>query len=170
MKKSFKIAFCGIVSALVCAVMAASLMPDLTFAVPAVAGLLFIPVFAHAGVPAAFACFVSSTVLSFFIGDKTSWLLFAAFFGYYPIIKPLMEKSGNKAVKWILKLLIFNAAATVLYFVELLVFQVTLGKWWLLAAFAAGNAVFVLYDIAVARVVAFYYLRLHGKISAVIKK
>ena len=170
MKKSFKIAFCGIVSALVCVIMAASLMPDLTFAVPAIAGLMFIPVFANAGVPAAIACFVSSSLLSFFIGDKNSWLLFLVFFGYYPIIKPLLEKIKNKPVKWVLKFSVFNAAAVVLYLIEVLVLRFTLGKWWLLAAFAAGNAVFVLYDIAVARVAAFYYLRLHGKISAIINK
>ena len=170
MKKSLKIAFCGIVSALVCVIMTASLFPDLTFAVPAVAGLMFIPVFASAGAPAAFACFVSSSVLSFFIGDKTSWLLFLAFFGYYPVLKPLIEKVKRTAVRWAFKFLVFNAAATVLYFVELLVFNISVGKWWLALIFAAGNAVFVLYDIAVSRVAAFYYLRLHKKISAVLNK
>ena len=170
MKQSVKIAFGGIIVALVTAFMAASLIPDLTFAVPAVAGLLIIPVFAEVGTLYAVICFIASSLLSFFIGDKTSWVLFVALFGYYPILKPYMEKIRFPVLKWALKLLIFNSAAVACYAVEILLFTVTLKGWMLALVFLLGNVAFVLYDIAISRVAAFYYRKLHSRISGILKK
>ena len=170
MKNSVKIAFCGISAALIAAVMAASLIPNITFAVPAIAGLLVIPVFAEAGALYAVFCFSVSGALSFFIGDKTSWILYLALFGYYPILKPYIERIKNPVLKWALKLLVFNAAALVCYAVEILIFTLHFKAWILAAAFAAGNIAFVLYDIAVSRVAALYYSRLHGRISSMLKR
>ena len=170
MKSSIKVAFCGIIAAMVCAVMAASLIPNITFAVPAVAGLLLIPVFAEAGIGAAFSCFIASAAVSFFIGDKTSWLLYVALFGYYPVVKPVIEKIKTPVLKWTLKFLIFDLAAIVCYVVEILFFKFTVKHWLLLAVFAVGNIVFVLYDVAVSRIAALYYSRLHTRISAMLKR
>ena len=169
MKKSVKITFASITAALVSALMSASLIPNITFAVPAVAGLLMIPVFAQCGVIWALLSFFVSALTSFFISDKTSWLLFVCFFGFYPILKPLIEKIKKPVIEWTLKLLIFNSSAVICYFVEILIIDLKLKLWLLAAAFILGNIVFVLYDIAVSRVVAFYYLRLDIKISMILK-
>ena len=170
MKASVKVAFCGIVAALVCAVMAASLIPDITFAVPAIAGLLLIPVFAELGTTAAFSCFAVSSAVSFFIGNKASWILFITLFGYYPIIKPIMEKIRTPILKWALKVLIFNFAAVGCFAVEVLIFNFEMKNWLLLVIWGLGNVAFVLYDIAVSRVAGFYYLRLHNRISSMLKR
>ncbi|MBO4433162.1 MAG: hypothetical protein J5852_06500 [Clostridia bacterium] len=170
MKKTVKIAFCGIIAALITGVMAASLIPDLTFSVPAIAGLFIIPVFAEAGYAYALLCFFASSALSFFIGDKTSFVLYIALFGYYPILKPLIEKIKVSLVKWLLKLFLFNTAAVVCYLVEILLFTVTLKGWMLAVSFLLGNIAFVLYDIAVSRIAALYYLKLHNRISSMLKR
>ena len=169
MKKSVKIAFCGVISALIVSVMAASLIPNITFAVPAIAGLLVIPVFAEAGALYAVFCFIVSAPLSFFICDKTSWVLYIALFGYYPILKPYVERIKNSVLKWILKLLLFNAAALICYAVEILIFTLHFKPWLLAVVFAAGNIAFVLYDVAVSRVAALYYSRLHDRVSSILK-
>lgn len=170
MKQSVKIAFCGIIAALISVFMIASFIPNLTFAVPALAGLLLIPVFSEAGAGYALLCFFASAVLSFFIGDKTSWVLYVAFFGYYPVLKPFAERIKAPLLKWIFKILIFNAAALACYAAEVMFFTVTLKAWLLMLVFLLGNIAFVLYDIAVSRVAAFYYFKLHDRISGILKK
>ena len=170
MKQSIKVAFCGIIAALISVFMIASFIPNLTFAVPALAGLLLIPVFAEVGAVYALLCFFASAVLSFFVGDKASWVLYVALFGYYPVLKPYMEKIKEPALKWVLKLLLFNIAAALCYAVEILLFSVTLKGYMLALAFVIGNVAFVLYDIAVSRVAAVYYFKLHGRISKILKK
>lgn len=170
MKNSVKLAFCGIFTALASVFMAASLIPDMTFAIPAIAGLFIIPVFIEAGTPRAILCFVASAVLSFFIGDKTSWILYIALFGYYPILKPYIEKAEAKILKWVFKILLFNTAAIACYAAEVLLFGITLKGWILCALFALGNIAFVLYDIAISRIAALYYLKLHDRISSMLGK
>ena len=170
MKKSVKVAFGGIVSAIVCIIMAASLIPNVTFAAPAVAGLMLIAVFAEAGAVYAAGGFIASGILSFFISNKTSWLLFVLFFGFYPIVKPFIEKIKSPAVKWLAKFLLFNASAVAVYLVGILIMGVSIAKWAVITAFALGNIAFVLYDIAVSRVAVFYYLRIHERLSPIINK
>lgn len=170
MKTSVKVAFCGIVAALISVVMTASFIPNVTFAVPAVAGLLTISVFAEAGVAPAVLCFVASGILSFFISDRTSWLLYLLLFGYYPIVKPFIEKIKSPVIRWAVKLLIFNAAACACYAIEILIVDFTLKKWLLVAVFLSGNLAFLLYDIAVSKIAALYYARLRVKISSIFKR
>lgn len=169
MKTSVKVAFCGIITALVCAVMAASHIPNITLTVPAVAGVFMIAAVAQLGVSAALSCFAVSSALSFFIGNKTSWFLFLVLFGYYPILKPVLEKIKNPIIKWALKVCVFNTAAVICYFTQILAIGVKFTGWWILLAFAIGNAAFVLYDIAVSRIAAFYYSRLYGRITSMLK-
>ena len=170
MKNSIKLTFCGIIAALITVLMAASLVPNITFAVPAIAGLLIIPVFAEVGLGYSVACFFVSAALSYFISDKTSFVLYLALFGYYPIIKPYIEKIDNPVLKWALKLMLFNSSALGCYAVEVLLFALVLKGWVLAAVFALGNIAFVLYDIAVSRIALLYYLRLHDRVAAILKK
>ena len=170
MRKSIKIAFCGIVSAVISVIMIASLFPDVTFAVPAIAGLFLIPVFAEVGAGYAAVCFITSSAVSFFISNKTSWLLFTVIFGYYPILKPFIERIKIPFLKWVLKLLIFNAAAAVCYFAQKFAIGAKLTGFWLLGALILSNITFVLYDIAVSRIAALYYLKLHKRISSILNK
>lgn len=170
MKKSIRIAFCGIISALISVVMIASLIPDVTLAVPAIAGLFIIPVFAELGVGSAIACFIASSAVSFFVSDKTSWLVFVFLFGYYPILKPFLEKIKSSPLKWLLKAFVFNLAAVTGFLLARLTVGVELKGWWLIAALVLGNITFVLYDIAVSRMAALYYIKLHKRISSILKK
>lgn len=168
MKNSVKIAFCGIVTAFVCVIMTASLIPNITLAVPAVAGLFLIPVIAEAGVVPALLCFAASGTLSFFTGNKTSWFLFVIFFGYYPVIRCLIEKNHFALLKWILKLSVFNAAAVICLVVQYNTVGLSFKGWYLALAFVLGNIVFLIYDVAVSRLSALYYLRFHKRISSML--
>ena len=145
--------------------MSASLVPNVTFAVPAIAGLFTISVFAEIGAVWAFGTFFVSAVLSFFIADKTSFILFVCFFGFYPVLKPLIERTKSRITEWIIKFSVFNISAFCLYMIEILIFDFKLKLWLLSVLWLAGNIAFVLYDIAVSRIAVFYYARIHNLIS-----
>ncbi|MBO4694083.1 MAG: hypothetical protein J5659_06825 [Clostridia bacterium] len=170
MKASIKVTFAGIITAIVCVIMLASHIPNITLAVPAVAGVMLISVFAEAGIYWALLCYAASSVMSFFTADKTSWFLFFVFFGYYPILKTVFEKIAKSVFKWTAKGFTFNTAAVICYFSGSLITGVKITGWWLVLYFALGNIAFVLYDIALSRLAAVYYTRLHGKISSILNK
>ena len=102
--------------------------------------------------------FVVSSVLGMLIvPDKASPLLFILFFGYYPIVKSLIEKIGNVFLQWILKLLVFNAALTVMWFLfrEMLL-GFSEGIPGILIVYILGNVIFVVYDYGYSKVIRFY--------------
>ena len=169
MKSSIKITFCAVVSALIAVVMSASLVPNITFAVPAIAGLFIISVFAEIGAVWAFGTFFVSAILSFFIADKTSFILFVCFFGFYPVLKPLIERTKSRITEWILKFFVFNLSAFCLYIIEILLFDFKLKLWPLTAIWLAGNVAFILYDVAVSRIALFYYARIHSAVSKILR-
>ena len=79
-------------------------------------------------------------------------------------------------IQWLLKLLLFNAAAVLLYLIAVYLlglpqesFSVAgiRGEWLLLLA---GNAVFILYDRAIGGVAVFYWSRLHPVVARIFRK
>ena len=101
---------------------------------------------------------------------------FCLFFGYYPTLKSLLDPLRSRVIQWLLKLLVFNAAAVVLYLTAIYLlglppesFSVAgIPAEWLLLL--AGNAVFVLYDKAVGGVAFFYWNRLHPAVARIFRK
>ena len=103
---------------------------------------------------------VSSALGMLVIPDRAAPLLYILFFGYYPVIKSLIERIGWIAVQWILKLLAFNAALTVIWFlVRELVFDFGEGVPGMIIIYLAGNAVFTLFDYGFTKVIWFYIYR-----------
>ena len=100
------------------------------------------------------------------------------FFGYYPIVKEKIEKL-SKPVAWGLKLLVFNAAITVyaiisyfLFFgeLEMLLAEFSamfggmeVGAFLVVAIYAILNLVFVIYDLALTKLITLYFLKLRKK-------
>ena len=104
---------------------------------------------------------VSSVLVMLLLPDKSTALLFILFFGYYPIVKNLIEKLKSKIAQWILKLLVFNVALTViLVFLKetLLGFRERLPGVPVL--YLLGNAVFALYDYGYSNVLRLYIDRI----------
>ena len=175
MKNTKKITLCGMVAALAVVVMLTGYFPYLTYAIPAIAGLLMIVPLIECGVGWSFATYVSSAVLTFVIGETESKILYIMFLGYYPILKSLIERIRKQLVDWLLKLLCFNAAAIAFYYISSAVFAVSyddfgmFGKYGAVIFLAVCYIVFVLYDIGISRVASYYMLSLHDKIKKTIK-
>ncbi len=171
MKKSKKAAVCGIIAALSSVMMLVSYFPYLTYAVPALAGAFSAVLLIEYGAGPAFLSYGVSVLLTAAFAEPESKVLYILFFGYYPILKGLLEKHMPKAAAFLLKLLCFNGAILLSYYLMISVFGLALpdsgeltGKFmWLLLA--AGNVAFVIYDFALARAAAVYIYRIRPKIS-----
>lgn len=167
MKQSAKTALGGIVAALSVALMCmGALVPFMTYAMPAAAGLLVVFAVIEIGKKWAFGVYASVSILSLLLApDKEIAVLYTAFFGYYPIIKPVFETKLPKLPAWILKLLVFNAAVVCSYLAMIKLFGISFddmgdfGKWAVPILLAGGNAAFVVYDFAVSRGVDAYFIK-----------
>lgn len=162
--KNFKIAFGGVTSALSLTIMfLTGLIPTLTYAMPAISGALLMMLAIEINPKFAGAVYMSVSILSFLVvADKEAAVMYALFFGYYPIIKGFIEKNTKAVFSWIIKYIIFNIAVISSYFIVTRLLGIgfddmgLFGKYALPALLALANIVFAVYDIALTRLVSMY--------------
>ena len=148
-----------------------SYFPYFTYAVPAITGLLTMMLVIELNVKWAFTAYIAASVLIFIFAEPESKLMYICLFGYYPIVKALIERIDKPVIEWILKLAVFNVAAILIYAVFAGMFGIsledfnTLGKYGAYIFLAMGNLVFVLYDITVSRLSGTYIYRIHPKVK-----
>jgi len=166
---AYSVALCGLFAALGAAVMlAAGLIPILTYCLPLAASLFLIPVLYEFGKGRAWMTWIVTAALAAILcGDKEA-AFFYAFLGYYPIVKPTFDKLGR--VGFAVKLLFFAAVVTGMY--ALIVFVLGLDveierNGFLAALCAALTAVMLLFDYALRRMFLLYVKRIR---PAVFKK
>lgn len=122
MHQTKKLALCGVFAGLSLAIMwMISFIPAMDYALPAMAGLLVIPVISEYGRRWALGVYLAAGILGMLlVPNKIVPLLYVGFFGYYPILKSLFAR---RLPLWAERLLlqgIFNVAA---------VSAVLLGGW-----------------------------------------
>lgn len=164
MNKSFKVALGGVMAALSLAIMLLTgFIPIGTYACPALAGILLIVIVIELGAKWAWAVFAVIAILSLlFAGDKEAALYFVLFFGFYPILKAKIETLQKRWPQRILKLAVFNISMIAAFFLALYVFAVPADEFVIFGIYVpwlfliAGNVFFVVYDIAVTRLVVLY--------------
>jgi len=175
MKRTTKITFCGMMSALATALMLFSHFPYLTYAIPAVAGLFIMLLVIETDCRWAFLGYLVSSVLVFLFAELESKLMYVGLFGYYPIIKALIERIRKPVFEWTIKLLCFFAAVSVVYFVLAKPLGVDIEDFGILGNYGAvillifGAFVFVLYDIAVSRMAMMYIRVLQSRLRKILK-
>lgn len=175
MKKTTKITFCAVCSALSVIVMLLGYFPYFTYAVPAVAGLFVMIPLIEIGVSYAFATYTVSSLLVLIVAEPETKVLYLLLFGFYPIVKALIERIKNRVLEWVLKILSFSASVAASYFVLKLLTDIAvddfgpLGKYGAVIFLALCYIAFVLYDIAISRVSFFYMIKVRPKMSSIIK-
>lgn len=178
MNRTVCVVFCGMVTALSTVLMFfTGLIPIGTYAFPALAGALMITVVVELGTAWAWPVYTASSVLSYLVaGDREAAVLFILFFGYYPILKAVLEKRLKGAASYLVKFLVFNAAMIAAYFISVTLLSVPRESFFLFGFnflwifLIAGNLVFLLYDFAVSALVVSYYRRLHSVASRILHK
>lgn len=142
---------------------------DLTAAM--LASILTAVVLIEAGKSWPWLTYAVVSVLSFLlIPNKLPAIIFVLT-GYYPIIKQRLERL-NALFSWILKLLVFNVLMTAFIFicssffpgVDLLLIPSISRGANIAVGYALGNAVFVLYDFALSKLITYYIFVLRDRL------
>ena len=109
---------------------------------------------------------VTSTLALLLLPQKTPAVFYALFLGFYPIVKEKLERLP-RGLAWLLRLVIFHVALGGILLAMRLFFPDQLdmgGLWWMpWALYAASVACFVLYDVALTRVITYYLVRLRKR-------
>lgn len=142
----------------------ACLVPTGQLGVTAVAGLFPIGAVIAGGRAAGLLCWAAASVLGLLLlPDKGVALMYVCFLGLYPAVKSRMENVKSRPLEWAGKLVFFNAALSLCWFVFRALFLPFLPDWidgnvWLI--YLLGNAVFLMYDIALTRLIGAVMARL----------
>lgn len=174
---STKTAIGGIIAALSLVIMMlTTVIPTLTYAMPAMAGVLLILIVIEVDKKWATGVYVVVSILSMFlIADKEAAVMYVMFFGYYSILKAIIEGKLNKVFSWIVKFAVFNVTMILAFLIVTYVFNIPFddmskfGKWSVWILLLIGNFVFLIYDFLLTRLVSLYMLRLHKSFKRIFK-
>lgn len=169
LNRSAQVSLCGIATALATALMfLTGLVPISTYGLPALAGLPCMIIVIEMGHRWAWPVFVAAGILSALMApDKEAVVLYLLFFGYYPILKALLERL-SPVVGWILKFAVFNLAMVAGFFLAVFVLGIpkdsflVFGSATPLILLAVGNVVFFLYDYTLSGLIREYLKRFHA--------
>ncbi len=165
MKSVKKIALGGIIAALsLCIMLLTGIFPMAEYTLPMIAGVLLVVLVIEMGVKSSLLIFLAVSILSVILVPlKDSAVFYVVFLGWYPIIKSKLESIKNRVIEWILKFSLFNISIISGVFISLYLFKITeyfeifSNSFWLTGIlFVFINVVFVIYDIAVTRMVTIY--------------
>lgn len=170
--KSRSIALCGILGALGAAVLTfGSLIPFVTFCLPVLASLVLLPALDACGTAMTVGLYAVVGLLALLIApDKEAAWVFVLL-GYYPILKPRFDRL-RLVPRILCKLLLFNAAIAVGYWLLARVFGLpalseelkAYTHTMIVLLLLLGNAVFILYDLALLRLRSLYQKRLQPQV------
>ena len=147
-----------------------SFVEVLDISVAVAASLIAAVIVIEYGTASAWSVYGVSAILSLLLlPQKFPAVMYAFFFGYYPIVKQKIEKMRSRLVQWSLKSLVFAAAtAAMVLFVSLFTPDAPKGILTALFALLAFVTLFI-YDVALTRVISFYVWRLRHRIKNIFK-
>ena len=154
---SFNIAYCGIMVSFSVVIMLAALIPSMTYVLPAFSGMCIWTVSEQINRKWAFLSFAASAALSFMLIPEIEADFYYAFlFGYYPLVRELIEKIHPKVLAFLAKLALFNVAVVIAFWIlsHLLNLELVLeglesfGDAAVYVLWGAANLTFLLYDFA----------------------
>ena len=170
LSQASKTAIGGMAAALSVVLLIPTALDLFVYALPALAGFLTLFCVIELGKGWAFGVYGATSILSLLlVPNKEAAVMYVAFFGYYAIVKALLENSKlPRAAEYLLKFLVFNAAVVSAYLVLIYVFGMPLDDvlgldgdvWWakyaLPVMLVSGNVVFLVFDFALTRMAMVY--------------
>ena len=170
MTVSAKTALGAMITALSVVILIPSAMQVFVYTLPAMAGMLTMFAVIEIDKKWAIGSYAATSLIGLlFIANKEAVIYYVAFFGYYPVIKAVLESKLPRVAEYVLKFLIFNVSIILSGVVLVKVFGMPyndlLGidgesafftKYALYIMLGLGNAVFLLYDVALTRLVTAY--------------
>lgn len=168
-KRTSVIAYCATLSALSTVLLGVGSLisvMDLTCAVLAAMSIVF--VVCELGRLSALAVYAVVSLLALvLLPDRSSAIMFAGFFGYYPILKSIFEtKLKRRPICIAAKFLSFTAVLAAELYVTVKLFTPELpGSWYIPTLALLAEVTFVIYDIALSRVIAYYFKSLRRRLG-----
>ena len=170
--KTKRIAVLAMLSALgVVILYAGALVSVMDISVAVIASMLAVIAVIEYGKGAPWLVFGVTSILSLLLlPQKSPAVMYALFFGYYPILKEKFEKRG-KVLSWVLKEASFHVAIIVMYFaLRAVAFEtVDMPLPMLIVTLALFEVVFPLYDVALTRVIGAYIYKLRARFKTILK-
>ena len=172
MKTSIKITICAIVSAMATVVMLMTNLPIMLYAVPAIAGVLFIIPAIEFNSKWAVLCYSVTALLGLILPtEREATIVFIGFLGYYPILKMRIERIGNRVVEYLLKSLSFNAAIIATYYVIIRIVGINVletgfmgVKTSIAILLLLGNIAFFAFDFALTGIIRMYFIKFRTRV------
>lgn len=177
MSQASKTAIGGMAVALSVVLLIPTALDIFVYALPAIAGFLTLFCVIELGKSWAFGVYFATALLSLLlVPNKEAAVMYTAFFGYYAIVKALLESKMPRTVEYLLKFLVFNVSVILAYLVLIHVFGMPLDDvlgidgdvWWskyaLPVMLVLGNVVFLAFDFALTRMAMVYLKVLQPKL------
>jgi hypothetical protein len=168
-KTAFGIAFGGVLAAVsVILIMLGAVFPYISLALAAAAGVLLVTAVFEIGAGGSLLIYAAVGVTAMLLApSKDAAIFYIFFFGHYPVIKSQIERLKSKILQWVVKLLLLNACAVAAYYAFILLFGLpgAVAKYGLLVIAVFLNIVFVVYDIAVSRLIVTYVYRIRKRFT-----
>lgn len=169
MKPTKKLVFCALLAGIgVVILLLSSAYPPMAPGLAAMAGLIGAIAVLHCGLAWSAGVYVVCAALSMLLlPHKGAAVLYALFFGWYPIAKSLLERISNQVLCWACKIALAAAGLTAAYFLYYRLFVNDAVFEWSTYAIAAVLCllVFVAYDIAFSALISFYCRRIKPHIK-----
>jgi len=146
----------------------ASVLPSGRIAMVALSSIFVAAAVIESGLRAGISVYAASSLLGALILPHIGFaLMYILLFGYYPVVKSLIEKKAPVILQWILKLCVFNAVLTVSWiFLRELIFAFGEDQPGVVLLYIGGSAVFVVFDYGFTKVIWLYI----NRISKYLKK
>ena len=167
-RSTHELALAGLLAALSVVLLSlGSLIPLATYAAPVLASSVLLVAREECRPSYAWGCFLVAAALGVMLSVDPECSLLYAFLGCYPLLKPKLDALRPRAVRTAAKLLLCTLAVGAMYALALFVFQLEA----VVEEFAAtapallgltvllGAAVFLMYDLALDRLVILYKRR-----------
>lgn len=135
------------------------------------ASLVLLPVREECSATVAWCCFASAAVLGLLLCPDKECALLYCFLGYYPLLKPAVDKLRSGLLRLAAKLSLFTAATVLMYAILLFVIGIPEVREEFAAAtagiaaatFLLGLLTFAIYDFLLARFTELYHARRRKK-------
>ena len=135
------------------------------YALPAFAGMITLFCVIELNKKWATGVFAASALLSLIlVPNKEAAVLYVAFFGYYPVLKSILENSKSRAFELIMKFICFNVSIVLSYVFLIYIFGISieqlfgedLTKAMYLVLPVLMNIMFFVYDLCLTRMYTVY--------------
>lgn len=164
-QQSRRMALGGVMAALTVVILSlGSLIPLATFVSPLLAMVCLIPLVCRYGPGTALTVYAGAGILSLFLcADKELAFLYV-FLGWYPALRPRLERLPSKVIKAAIKCVLFSAAMVAMYLLLIYLFRMEavaaeFAEYSALAVaglLALGNVTFLLFDRALGQLMRLY--------------